>query len=58
MVIGKCTDVFRGIFGWGRVDNREICWGNFPSRNSSRGKKMSMKGVQDFLALLKKTMKK
>ena len=28
--------------------------GNFSWRNSSLGKKISMKGAQDFLALLKK----
>ena len=28
--------------------------GNFPSRNLSWGKKISMKGAQDLLALLKK----
>ena len=38
----------------GGVDKRGICWGNFPSRNLSRGKKISMKGAQDFLALFKK----
>jgi len=60
MVIGKCTDVFRGIF-WlgGGVEKRRICCGNFSSRNLSWGKKISMKGAQDFLALFKKkTMKK
>ena len=55
MVIGKCTDVFRGIFGWGKgPEKRGTCWGNFPSRNMPWGKKISMKGSQDFLALLKK----
>ena len=60
MVIGKCTGVFRRIF-WleAGVEKRGICWGNFPSRNLSWGKKISMKGAQDLLALLKKkTMKK
>ena len=60
MVIGKCTGVFRGIF-WlgGGVEKRRIYWGNFPSRNLSWGKKISMKGVQDLLALFKKkTIKK
>ena len=43
----------------GGVEKREICWGNFPSRNLSWGKKISMKGAQDLLALLKKkTIKK
>ena len=40
------------------VDKRGICWGNFPSRNLSWGKKMSMKGAQDLLALLKKNNEK
>ena len=60
MVIGKCTGVFRRIF-WlgGGVEKRGIFWGSFPSRNLSWGKKISMKGAQDLLALLKKkTMKK
>ena len=51
MIIGKCTDVFRGVFIWlgAGVEKRGICWVNF-----SWGKKISMKGAQDFLALLKK----
>ena len=55
MVIGKCRDVSRGIF-WlgGGVEKRGLCEGNFPWRNLSWGKKTSMKGVQDFLALFKK----
>ena len=61
MAIGKFTGVIRRIF-WLKVgvEKREICWGNFPSRNLSRGKKISMKGAQDLLALpkKKKTMKK
>jgi len=60
MVIGKCTDVLRGIF-WlrGGVDKREICWGNCPSWNLSWGKKISRKEAQYLLALFKKkTMKK
>ena len=44
-----------GFYGWGGgVEKRGICWGNFPSRNLSWGKKISMKGAQDLLALLKK----
>ena len=59
MVIQKCTDVFRGIFWLGRgVEKRGICWGNFPLRNLSWGKKISMKGGQDFLALFKKNNEK
>ena len=54
MVIGKCTDVFKGILlVGGRVEKSGICWRNFPSRNLS-GKKISMKGAQDFLVSLKK----
>ena len=55
MVIGKCTGVFRRIF-WlgGRVEKRGIYWGNFPSRNLSWRKKISMKGAQDLLALFEK----
>ena len=36
------------------VEKRGIYWGNFPSRNLSWGKEISMKGAQDLLALLKK----
>ena len=60
MVIGKCIGVFRRIF-WlgGGVEKRGIYWENFPSRNLSWGKEISMKGAQDLLALFKKkTMKK
>ena len=60
MVIGKCTDVFRGVF-WlgGRAEKGGgICWGNFASRNLSWGKKIFKKGAQDFLALLKKINEK
>ena len=55
MFIGKRTGVFRRIF-WleAGVEKRGMCWGNFPSRNLSWGKKISMKIAQDFLALLKK----
>ena len=41
----------------GGVEKRRIYWGNFPSRNLLWGKKISMKGAQDFLALFKKKMK-
>ena len=41
----------------GGVDKRGICWGSFPSRNLSWGKKISMKGAHDLLALLKKMKK-
>ena len=58
MVIGKCTGVFRRMF-WlgGGVEKRGIYWGNFPSRNLSWGKKISMKGAQDLLASFKKNEK-
>ena len=54
MVIGKCTDVFRGIFFWfgGGVEGRRLCGRIFPWGNMSWGKKNSMKRAQDFLALL------
>ena len=61
MVTGKCTDVFRGIF---LVWDEELMWWGlrttiFPRKNFSWGKRLSIKGAQDFLALLKKkTMKK
>ena len=42
----------------GGVEKRGIRWGNFPSRNLSWGKKISMKGAQDLLALLKKNNEK
>ena len=58
MVIWKSTDVFWGIFRLrGGVEKRGICWGNFPWRNLSWGKK-SLKGEQDFLALFKKNNEK
>ena len=59
MVIGRCTVVFRRIF-WldAGVEKRGICWGNFPSKNLSWGKKISMKGAQDLLAILKKNKEK
>ena len=38
----------------GGVEKRGMCWGNFPTRNSSWGKKISTKEALDFLALLKK----
>ena len=60
MVIGKCTGVFRRIF-WleAGVEKMGYAGGTFSSRNLSWGKKISMKGAQDLLALLKKkTMKK
>ena len=60
MVIGKCTDVFWGVFIWlgAGVEKRGICWGNFSRRNLLSGKRISMKGVQDFLSLFKKNNEK
>ena len=59
MVIGKCTGVFRRIF-WleAGVEKRGIYWGNFPSRNLSWGKKISMKRAQDLLAVFKQNNEK
>ena len=55
MVIGKCTDVFRGIFWFGcGVQGRGLYGRIFPWRNISWGKRNSMKRAQDFLALLLK----
>ena len=42
----------------GGVEKRGIYWGNFPSRDVSWGKKISMKVAQDFLTLLKKNNEK
>ena len=58
MVIGKGTDVFRGIF-WlgGGIEKMGLCGGDFPWRNLSWGKKIFMKGTQHFLALFKKNEK-
>ena len=51
MVIGKCTDVFRGIFpGWwegGR--GKGVMWGDLSLENLSKGKRNYPKGMQDFL---------
>ena len=46
------------LVGIGGVEKRGIYWGNFPSRNLSWGKKISMKGAQDLLALFKKNNEK
>ena len=51
----QCTGILRMIFWLGReVEKRGIGWGNFPLRNLSWWKKISMKGAQDLLALFKK----
>ena len=50
MVIGKCTDVFRGILFClgGGAEGRGLCWRIFPWRNLSWGKKNSRKRAHDF----------
>jgi len=60
MVTGKCADVFREIFFGlgGRVEGEGLLGRIFPWRNFSWGKRISMKGTQDFLALFEKTTKK
>ena len=50
-VYGRFQEVFWLEAG---VEKRGICWENFPSRNLSWGKKISIKGAQDLLAFLKK----
>ena len=40
------------------VEKKGLCWGNYPSRNLSWGKKISMKGAQDLIALFKKIVEK
>ena len=40
------------------VENRGICWGELSIDNLSWGKKISMKGAQDLLALLKNNNEK
>ena len=59
MVIGKCRDVFRGIF-WlgGAAEKRRLCGRNFPWRNLSWGKKISIKGGAAFFSIIKKNNKK
>ena len=47
-----------GFLVGGRVEKRGICGGNFSWRNLSSGKKILMKGAQDFVALLKKNNEK
>ena len=55
MVIGKYTDVFRRIFGWGEgggLRTGGYVEGTFHGGICHGGREISMKGVQDFLALL------
>ena len=55
MVIGKCTDAFRGIFlVGGGVEGRGYTWGELSMEEFVMGEENFMKGVQDFLAFFKK----
>ena len=62
MAIGNCTDVFRGFFlvwGEGEVEDGGGVRGRiFLRRNLLWGKRISMKGAKDFLALSEKKVKK
>ena len=60
MVIGKCRDVFRGIFlVWGGVEGRGLCGRIFPWRNMSWGKRNSMKrGAESSSTTIKKNKEK
>ena len=53
VVIGKCTDVFRGIFFWfgDGVEGRGLCGRIFPRRNMSWGKRNSMKRGAGFSSI-------
>ena len=52
--IGKCTEFFSFFLLGGSVEGRGLLGRIFPWRNLSWGKRISMKGAQDFLALFKK----
>ena len=53
MVIGNCTDVFRGIFlVWGVGLIGGATWEDLSLEEYVMGKRHSMKRAQDFLALL------
>ena len=59
MVIGKLTDVFRGIFligGWGEVE-RGVTWKDLSMEEFVMGEENFNEGAPDSLALFKKTMK-
>ena len=58
MVIGKCTGVFRRIVLVGGGVEKRGYSGELYIDNLSWGKKISMKGAQDLLALFNLTMKK
>ena len=56
MIIGKCTDVFRGIF-WlgGAVEKKGFCGGNFSMEEFVMGEENFHEGGgEDFLVLFKK----
>ena len=59
MVIGKCRDVFRGIF-WlgGEVEKRGLYGGNFPWRNLSWGEEDFHKGEAAFSSIILKNNEK
>ena len=45
MVIGKCTDVFRGIFGLrGGVEGRGVIWEDLSMKEFKMQKRISMEG--------------
>ena len=53
MVIGKCTDVFKGdYFGLGGGLRVGAMWEDISLEEYVMGERNSMKGAQDFLALL------
>ena len=55
MVIGKCTDVFRGTFFLGRgggLRGEDYVGRIFPWRNLSWGKRISMKGCAGFSSII------
>ena len=58
MVIGKCTDIFRGFFGLGGKGEVEegvgATWDDISMEEFVMGEENLMKGVQKFLALFKK----
>ena len=54
MVTGKYTDVFRGTFWFGGDSGGGVTWEYLPMEKLLMGKKLSMEGAQDFLALFKK----
>ena len=59
MVIGKCTDVFRGIFlVWGGVEGRRTMWEDLLLEEYVMGEeKFNEKGAGFSSITIKKTMK-